>query len=113
MVRVECLCVQCKMGLITSREQTMLDGPVASAKSHHVRQPSTRNRTKPPMPDRDELENRFVKVLVSVGTEFCRHYVYKHNIVYRVNGRRYFYYATVALATMFKQYIVNNVLPGR
>lgn len=49
----------------------MLDGPVASAKSHHVRQPSTRNRTKPPMPDRDELENRFVKVLVSVGTEFA------------------------------------------
>lgn len=43
----------------------MLDGPVASVKSHHVRQPSTRNRTKPPMPDRDELENRFVKVLVS------------------------------------------------
>ncbi|XP_035439460.2 formin-like protein isoform X2 [Spodoptera frugiperda] len=54
------------MGLITSREQTMLDGPVASAKSHHVRQPSTRNRTKPPMPDRDELENRFVKVLASM-----------------------------------------------
>lgn len=44
----------------------MLDGPVASAKSHHVRQPSTRNRTKPPMPDRDELENRFVKVLASM-----------------------------------------------
>ncbi|XP_049693919.1 formin-like protein [Helicoverpa armigera] len=54
------------MGLITSREQTMLDGPVASAKSHHVRQPSTRNRTKPPMPDRDELENRFIKVLASM-----------------------------------------------
>lgn len=44
----------------------MLDGPVASGKSHHVRQPSTRNRTKPPMPDRDELENRFVKVLASM-----------------------------------------------
>lgn len=57
------------MGLITSREQTMLDGPAASVKSHHVRQPSTRNRTKPPMPDRDELENRFVKVLVSLVTE--------------------------------------------
>ncbi|KPJ19961.1 Formin-like protein CG32138 [Papilio machaon] len=53
------------MGLITSREPTMLDGPVASTKSNHVRQPSTRNRTKPPMPDRDELENRFIKVLVS------------------------------------------------
>ncbi|XP_050684285.1 formin-like protein isoform X2 [Leptidea sinapis] len=54
------------MGLITSREQTMLDGPVGATKSHHVRQPSTRNRTKPPMPDRDELENRFVKVLASM-----------------------------------------------
>ncbi|XP_063364518.1 formin-like protein isoform X1 [Cydia amplana] len=55
------------MGLITSREQTMLDGPaVGPAKSHHVRQASTRNRTKPPMPDRDELENRFVKVLASM-----------------------------------------------
>ncbi|KAJ0176425.1 hypothetical protein K1T71_007604 [Dendrolimus kikuchii] len=54
------------MGLITSREQTMLDGPVASGKNHHVRQPSTRSRTKPPMPDRDELENRFVKVLASM-----------------------------------------------
>ncbi|XP_060803180.1 formin-like protein isoform X1 [Amyelois transitella] len=54
------------MGLITSRDQTMLDGPVASVKSHHVRQPSTRTRTKPPMPDRDELESRFVKVLASM-----------------------------------------------
>ncbi|CAG9786926.1 unnamed protein product [Diatraea saccharalis] len=54
------------MGLITSREQTMLDGPVASTKSNHVRQPSTRNRTKPPMPDRDELESRFIKVLTSM-----------------------------------------------
>ncbi|XP_045517192.1 formin-like protein isoform X1 [Pieris brassicae] len=54
------------MGLITSREQTMLDGPVSTTKSHHVRQPSTRNRTKPPMPDRDELENRFIKVLASM-----------------------------------------------
>ncbi|KAM3957117.1 LOW QUALITY PROTEIN: formin-like protein [Aphomia sociella] len=54
------------MGLITSRDQTMLDGPVASAKTHHVRQPSTRNRTKPPMPDRDELESRFIKVLASM-----------------------------------------------
>ncbi|CAG4959124.1 unnamed protein product [Parnassius apollo] len=54
------------MGLITSREQTMLDGPVAPTKSHHVRQPSTRNRTKPPMPDRDELESRFIKVLASM-----------------------------------------------
>ncbi|XP_045498221.1 formin-like protein isoform X2 [Colias croceus] len=54
------------MGLITSREQTMLDGPVGTTKSHHVRQPSTRNRTKPPMPDRDELENRFIKVLASM-----------------------------------------------
>ncbi|CAH2048821.1 unnamed protein product, partial [Iphiclides podalirius] len=44
----------------------MLDGPVASTKSHHVRQPSTRNRTKPPMPDRDELENRFIKVLTGL-----------------------------------------------
>lgn len=44
----------------------MLDGPaVGPTKSHHVRQASTRNRTKPPMPDRDELESRFVKVLVS------------------------------------------------
>lgn len=79
----------------------MLDGPVASTKSHHVRQPSTRNRTKPPMPDRDELENRFIKVLVSVGTKFRRHYVYKHNIVYCVDGRRYFYYVTAALASIF------------
>ncbi|KAL0838572.1 hypothetical protein ABMA28_016671 [Loxostege sticticalis] len=54
------------MGLITSREPTMLDGPVASTKSNHVRQPSTRNRTKPPMPDRDELESRFIKVLTSM-----------------------------------------------
>ncbi|XP_052753427.1 formin-like protein isoform X2 [Galleria mellonella] len=54
------------MGLITSRDQTMLDGPTASAKSNHVRQPSTRNRTKPPMPDRDELESRFIKVLASM-----------------------------------------------
>ncbi|XP_045448026.1 formin-like protein [Melitaea cinxia] len=54
------------MGLITSRDQTMLDGPVGTTKSHHVRQPSTRNRTKPPMPDRDELENRFIKVLASM-----------------------------------------------
>lgn len=53
------------MGLITSREQTMLDGTGAPGKSNHVRQASTRSRTKPPMPDRDELENRFVKVLVS------------------------------------------------
>ncbi|CAG9561669.1 unnamed protein product [Danaus chrysippus] len=51
------------MGLITSRDQTMLDGPVGTTKNHHVRQPSTRNRTKPPMPDRDELESRFIKVL--------------------------------------------------
>ncbi|CAH2211228.1 jg4122, partial [Pararge aegeria aegeria] len=51
------------MGLITSRDQTMLDGPVGPTKTHHVRQPSTRNRTKPPMPDRDELEDRFIKVL--------------------------------------------------
>ncbi|CAF4933511.1 unnamed protein product [Pieris macdunnoughi] len=55
------------MGLITSREQTMLDGPVTTTKSHHVRQPSTRNRTKPPMPDRDELENRFIKVLQTLS----------------------------------------------
>ncbi|XP_046965596.1 formin-like protein isoform X1 [Vanessa cardui] len=54
------------MGLITSRDQTMLDGPVGTTKSHHVRQPSTRNRTKPPMPDRDELESRFIKVLASM-----------------------------------------------
>ncbi|OWR46758.1 hypothetical protein KGM_200826 [Danaus plexippus plexippus] len=53
------------MGLITSRDQTMLDGPVGTTKNHHVRQPSTRNRTKPPMPDRDELESRFIKVLLS------------------------------------------------
>lgn len=65
------------MGLITSRDQTMLDGPVASVKSHHVRQPSTRNRTKPPMPDRDELENRFVKVLVSTRRNSPVN-VYKH-----------------------------------
>ncbi|CAH4028228.1 unnamed protein product [Pieris brassicae] len=58
------------MGLITSREQTMLDGPVSTTKSHHVRQPSTRNRTKPPMPDRDELENRFIKVLNDVQEQF-------------------------------------------
>ncbi|XP_048478769.1 formin-like protein isoform X1 [Plutella xylostella] len=56
----------CKMGLITSREQTMLDGPVAPSKSHHARQASTRSRAKPPMPDRDELESRFVKVLASM-----------------------------------------------
>ncbi|XP_039753199.1 formin-like protein isoform X2 [Pararge aegeria] len=54
------------MGLITSRDQTMLDGPVGPTKTHHVRQPSTRNRTKPPMPDRDELEDRFIKVLASM-----------------------------------------------
>ncbi|XP_061383675.1 formin-like protein isoform X2 [Danaus plexippus] len=54
------------MGLITSRDQTMLDGPVGTTKNHHVRQPSTRNRTKPPMPDRDELESRFIKVLASM-----------------------------------------------
>ncbi|XP_052741428.1 formin-like protein isoform X2 [Bicyclus anynana] len=54
------------MGLITSRDQTMLDGPVGVTKNHHVRQPSTRNRTKPPMPDRDELEDRFIKVLASM-----------------------------------------------
>ncbi|XP_004923649.1 formin-like protein isoform X1 [Bombyx mori] len=54
------------MGLITSREQTMLDGTGAPGKSNHVRQASTRSRTKPPMPDRDELENRFVKVLASM-----------------------------------------------
>lgn len=88
----------------------MLDGPVASAKSHHVRQPSTRNRTKPPMPDRDELENRFVKVLVSVGTEFCRQNVYKHIIVYCVNGKRYFYNATAALVLIFRQYVVNSLI---
>lgn len=60
------------MGLITSREQTMLDGPVASGKNHHVRQPSTRSRTKPPMPDRDELENRFIKVLVSLESQLLQ-----------------------------------------
>lgn len=49
----------------------MLDGPVASVKSQHVRQASTRSRAKPPMPERDELENRFVKVLVSL--EFRRY----------------------------------------
>ncbi|KAL4707225.1 hypothetical protein ACJJTC_008212 [Scirpophaga incertulas] len=57
------------MGLITSREQTMLDGPVPPTKSNHVRQPSTRNRTKPPMPDRDELESRFIKVLDVVDSK--------------------------------------------
>lgn len=70
------------MGLITSRDQTMLDGPVGTTKSNHVRQPSTRNRTKPPMPDRDELENRFIKVLVCKNN-FTGTFVYKHaNIVY-------------------------------
>lgn len=50
----------------------MLDGPVGPTKSNHVRQPSTRNnRTKPPMPDRDELESRFIKVLVSGNAEFA------------------------------------------
>lgn len=75
----------CKMGLITSREQTMLDGPVAATtKSHHARQASTRTRTKPPMPDRDELESRFIKVLVSAAFSYLGNddricFVYKHN----------------------------------
>ncbi|GBP21116.1 hypothetical protein EVAR_11147_1 [Eumeta japonica] len=51
------------MLLKSSREPAMLDGPVASTKSNHVRQPSTRSRAKPPMPDRDELESRFIRVL--------------------------------------------------
>lgn len=58
----------------------MLDGPVGTAKSNHVRQPSTRNRAKPPMPDRDELENRFIKVLVCKNN-FTGAFVYKHSYI--------------------------------
>lgn len=37
-------------------------GSISTTKSHHMRQPSI--RTKQPMPDPNELEKRFTKVLV-------------------------------------------------
>lgn len=59
------------MGLTGSRSESptlsappdCIGGVTTQTKQHHVRQPSI--RTKQPMPDPNELEKRFTKVLVS------------------------------------------------